>query len=93
MLPHPQGEEESISQALFNIDLALYDFQPPKDFGAEETRMLFELRLLVSTDHLVDPDGEGLHFVRASAMTVDERHRLSNLVDELASVFSRYDHS
>jgi len=90
MLPHPQGEESSMANAMFNIMLGLTDFVVPDDFNEDAARQLQELRRMMVTEGLQN-DGQGLHIALAHTMDVDQRHRFSTLVDELAWYFSEYD--
>ncbi|MFB9112071.1 hypothetical protein QSH39_014820 [Xanthomonas arboricola pv. corylina] len=91
MLPHPAGEEASISEAMHNIMLALDGFQVPDDFNDDAARQLSELREFLNTKGLSDPLKEGLHTVRARGMDEDQRARFSHLVDELAWAFEEYE--
>jgi len=91
MLPHPRGEEASIADAMFNIDLGIDGFQVPDDFNEDAAGQLAELRRMMVRDGLEDPEGVGLYTVLARTWDVDERHRFSHLVDELAWWFSEYD--
>ncbi len=91
MLPHPQGEESSIANAMFNIMIGVHDYHVPDDFNEDAARQLVELREMMNTDGLQDPNREGLHIVLARTMDVDQRQRFSKLVDELAWWFSEYD--
>lgn len=91
MLPHPQGEEASIANAFGEIDAGLHRFEIPDDFSQDGLDALRKLLQLMSTDGLSDPHQEGLYTIRARAMSVDERHELSRLVDDLAFLFDEYD--
>lgn len=93
MLPHSRGEDASIAEAMFNIDLGLDRFEMPEDFNEDAARQLAELRAMMSErEGLADPNGEGLYTVLARTWDVDQRHRFSTLVDELAWYFSEYNH-
>ncbi|KGR44446.1 hypothetical protein [Xanthomonas vasicola] len=91
MLPHPRGEDASIAEAMFNVTLGLNNYQMPDDFNEDAARQLRELQGMMLTDGLEDPNREGLHSVLARTMDVDQRHRFSTLVDELAWWFAEYD--
>ncbi|WP_313242123.1 hypothetical protein [Stenotrophomonas sp.] len=91
MLPHPQGEDASIAEAMFNIDLALDRYEVPSDFNEDAAGQLAELRRLMDRGGLEDSDKIGLYKVLAHTWGVDEQHRFSHLVDELAWWFSEYD--
>ncbi|MEI2453097.1 hypothetical protein [Lysobacter firmicutimachus] len=91
MLPHPQGEEFSMANAMFNVTLGLDDYKVPEDFNEDAARQLRELNEMMKTDGLADPHREGLHTVLARTMDVDQRQRFSTLIDELAWYFSEYD--
>lgn len=91
MLPHPHGEEQSLSSAMFEISMAFHNFAVPDDLGADGIGWIAEIKALMSTEGLSDPNQEGLFLIRAKAMTLDERARFSHLVDELASLFLEHD--
>lgn len=91
MLPHPHGEELSLFSAMKEIGQAFSNFAVPDDLGVDGIGWVAEVKALMSTSGLSDPNGEGLYLVRARAMTIDERARFSLLVDELASLFLEHD--
>ena len=87
MLPHTQGEAASIAAAFHECSLGLMDLREPGltncDLNDEAKTLIRELRGLMDTTGLVDPDGVGLNVVKARTLTDDEKRRLSHIVDEL----------
>lgn len=88
MLPHPQGEDQSIATAFFEcrqgldrFDRALLDDSANKWIG--------QLDQLMATDGLEDHDHEGLFLIKARTLSVDDQLQLSSVIDELQSWFSR----
>lgn len=88
MLPHPQGEAQSIAHAFHECSLGLHELNEDQldDNARSWVRRLKEL---MSTDGLRDPDGRGLWAVKAEDLGVDEKYELSRIVDELAHWFGR----
>ena len=91
MLPHSQGEEQSIANAFHALSLGFNHFD---DRGLDEDarRCVSKLKEMMDTsslDKTDDPKSLGLWFIKASSFTVDDKLELSRLVDELASWFDR----
>lgn len=88
MLPHPNGEEESILHAFHECSLALenIDNDTLDDSQREWVRNLQDF---IDTVGLEDPDGKGLWRVKAEALTESEKFELSRVVDELATSLRR----
>ena len=88
MLPHPNGEEESIMHAFHECSLGLKNVD--KDALDDSQReWVMKLEELMNTDGLEDPDGKGLWRIKAEALTEAEKFELSRVVDELATSFDR----
>ena len=88
MLPHPQGEAQSIASAFFECRLGL-DRLDRTHLDDDSSRWIGELEGLMSTSGLEDPHREGLLVLKARALSSDEQYLLSKVVDELAHWFSR----
>lgn len=84
MLPHPQGIEKSVTTAMFECMIALEEVKDerPEDLEPYLSRLI----ALMDTSGLTDPDGIGLHTVKARMFTEDELHQFSSTVDELANL-------
>lgn len=88
MLPHPNGEEESIVSAFHECSLGLKSID--KDALDDSQReWIIALERLMNTDGLEDPFEKGLWRVKAEALTESEKFELSRVVDELATSFGR----
>jgi hypothetical protein len=88
MLPHPNGEEESIISAFYECSLGLKKID--KDTLDDSQReWVVTLEKLMNTDGLEDHFGKGLFRVKAEALTESEKFELSHVVNELATSFDR----
>jgi len=88
MLPHPNGEEESIMNAFHECSLGLKNIDKDTLDGSQR-EWVVTLEKLLNTDGLEDPFGKGLWRVKAEALTESEKFELSSVVDELATSFDR----
>lgn len=86
MLPHPQGEAESIMHAFHECSLGLHDVRR-ENLDDDARRWLGTLDRLMDTSGLEDPAGIGLWIIKAEKLTVDEKFELSRAIDELANWF------
>ena len=89
MLPHPQGEAQSIAsafsecrQGLDRLDRTAMDY--------DSLTWIRELENLMSTSGLDDPHKEGLFVLKARKLSEDDQFQLSSVVDELAHWFARH---
>ncbi|NWA24721.1 hypothetical protein HX866_07450 [Pseudomonas gingeri] len=88
MLPHPQGEDRSIAEAFFECSLGLTDID--RDQLDDDSRAwVEELDGLMSTEGVLDPKQEGAYLVKAREFTLDDRYRVSHLVDTLHYWFNQ----
>lgn len=83
MLPHPQGEEQSIANAMHECSLGLGNAQPA-DFEETATGWVRTIRGVLDTRGLDDPHGEGTYMAKARQLTSDQRAAFSDAVDQLA---------
>ncbi|MBB1599992.1 hypothetical protein [Variovorax sp. UMC13] len=90
MLPHPHGEVASVTAAMHECAEALGGVKDQRPERLEP--YLSRLISFMDTTGMVDPDGRGLHAVKAESFTDHERHQFANTVDELASKCARYSH-
>lgn len=91
MLPHTQGEAESIKHAFHECDLGLRELDRDA-LDESASAWVRELEGLMDTSGLTDPTGErGTWAIKAEQLTVDEKIELSQLVDSLACWFARDD--
>lgn len=88
MLPHPNGEADSIASAFHECSLGLHQLDE-QDLDDSARDWIATLKELMDTTGLMDPDGRGLWTVKASSLTVEQQFELSNVVNELASWFAR----
>jgi len=88
MLPHPDGEAESIMNAFNECSLGLENLD--RD-GIEEITLknIEMLEELMNTEGLEDPSNKGLHLVKAEQLSIDDKLKLSRIVDDLAYWFDR----
>lgn len=90
MLPHPDGEHKSIANAFRECSLGLHQFDKSQlDDNAKS--WITKLESLMDITGLSDPHSEGLWSVKAKQLTIDEKLKLSLIVDELASWFGYSD--
>ena len=86
MLPHPDGEANSIMHAFHECSLGLLNLD--RNVLDDSVRAwLSRLDELMNTDDIEDPSGRGLWMVKAETLSTEEKIELSNIVDELASWF------
>ncbi|EGH44753.1 hypothetical protein PSYPI_21235, partial [Pseudomonas syringae pv. pisi str. 1704B] len=88
MLPHPNGEDQSIATAFFECRQGLDRFDRSQ-FDESSSIWIRQLDQLMSTDGLEDPDRQGLFLVKARKLSVDDQIQLSTVVDELQFWFRR----
>ena len=89
MLPHPKGESAAVAHAFLEIDLALHSADDSSLEDYARTRIT-RLRQLMDTSGSPHGSETGAWQAKAKGFTVDEKSEVSNLVDELASWFSRH---
>lgn len=88
MLPHPDGEAESVSRALHEVDTALENLDRSRlDEHAE--KWLSELAVLMDYSDVVDEEGKGRAYAKVRTFNIDNLSHLSQLVDDLQSWFDR----
>lgn len=85
MLPHVKGEINSIASAMFEASLGL-DKLNRSTLEPSLQDYLRQLDGLMDTTGLSDPDGEGLHTVKARSFTVDEQAQFSHVIDQIATL-------
>jgi len=89
LLPHPEGEERSIVIAFGECTHGLRGVRREDLTDAAAQRWYDTIQGAMKTDGLEDESGRGLWYVKAEAMTTDERETFANAVDELSAWFSR----
>ena len=89
MLPHPQGEAQSIASAFSECRHGL-DRLDRTELDYDALKWIGELESLMSTSGLNDPHKEGLFLLRARALSEDDQYQLSSVVDDLAHWFARH---
>ena len=89
MLPHPNGEAESIAIAFHEIHHALHQFDRSRVNDGSAIKWLDVVDALMDATGIVDPDGQGLALLKARRLTTEEKFGLSKAVDELAHWFQR----
>ena len=88
MLPHPQGEDQSIATAFFECRQGLDRFDR-KFLDDSSSIWISQLDQLMTTDGLEDPHKDGLFLIKARTLSIDDQLQLSHVIDELQSWFSR----
>ena len=90
MLPHPDGEAESIVSAFAECDRGIKDVdQGGLDEHAWE--WLGKLEALMNTDGLELKFGKALWTLKAERLSEDEKFELSDVVNSLADWFTQAD--
>lgn len=87
MLPHPNGDIESIVNAFHEISLGLKDVDRSA-LDESAGRWVKILDKTMDTDGLDDPHKEGLWTVKARTLGVDELSEFSSSVDDLQCWFN-----
>ena len=91
MLPHPQGEAQSIASAFHELSLGFHRFDE-QSLDEVAKQWVSKLKEMMDTSGLNEADDLnelGLWYIKAGSFTVDDKIELSRLVDELASWFYR----
>jgi hypothetical protein len=86
VLPHPQGESASISNAFHECYLGLMDIRS-EDLDETARVWVSQLREFMDTTGMTDTSGRGLWAKKAEGFSDDEKQRVSTLVGELADWF------
>jgi hypothetical protein len=86
MLPHPRGEQDSITRALNECRLGLRDLDRG---GLDENARgrVRRLEELMATAGFPDANHVGTEAVKPSELSLEEKFELSRIVDELAYWF------
>ncbi|NVZ50245.1 hypothetical protein HX792_07865 [Pseudomonas sp. B6002] len=88
MLPHPQGEDQSIATAFSECRKGLERFDRTL-FDDSSSIWIKQLDQLMKTEGIEDPDREGLFLIKARQLSIDDQLQFSTVVDELQCWFSR----
>lgn len=88
MLPHPDGEEQSLLHAFHECSHGLDEIDRSRLEG-NAADWVEELEAFMDTSGLEDPDDKGLWLVKARHLDTDDRIKVSSLIDELADWFQR----
>ncbi len=95
MLPHARGEATSIAGAFHECSLGLHDLDEKGLMDSvlhdDAKALIRELRKIMSTEGLKDPNKVGLYTVKAESLSYEERLRLSHIIDELNFWFRESD--
>jgi len=89
MLPHPQGEAESVVIAFHECGHGLRGVNVSLIEDDRARELIAKIETAMNTEGLTDTTGRGLFYERAETMTTEEKSTLSDAVDELTSWFSR----
>jgi hypothetical protein len=92
LLPHPNGEEEGLVNAFAECSHGLSGLKVEliEDDGLRDK--IRDLERMMDVEGLVDSTGRGLWHEKAQRMTVEERGRFADAVDDLATWFDRESH-
>jgi hypothetical protein len=86
MLPHPRGEQDSITRAFHECRLGLHDLD--RDGLDENARGRVErLEELMASAGFSDANRVGAEAVKARELSLEEKFELSRIIDELAYWF------
>lgn len=89
MLPHPEGEAQSIAHAFHECSLGLQDIRVDDLDSDSAQSWVAKIRELMDTSGIEDQSGRGTWFSKADQLTVNEKLELSRVVDELAHWFEK----
>lgn len=87
MLPHPNGESQSIAAAFHNISLGLHHLDA-QELDDSSRAWVAIIQDFINTSGLTDIDGRGLWLVKAEQLTFEQKYELSSTVNELANWFA-----
>jgi hypothetical protein len=88
MLPHPEGEAQSIAMCFFDCKMGLTDIKR-EHLDDDAAAWVETLGEFMNTEGIEDPGGVGTYLLRARQLTTDDQMTLSRIVDELAHYFDR----
>lgn len=90
MLPHPQGEAESIASAFHHCLLGFRDLDA-NALDDDARRCVSKITEFMDTKGIEDTTGRGTWAIKAGRLTSDQKFELTQVIDELAHWFeSRY---
>ena len=84
MLPHPEGETESIVNAFSECSQVLR-IHPTPDLDDSASDWAETILGLMDTSKFDESAGDGTWDLKVSSLSVEDKYELSNAVDELAS--------
>jgi hypothetical protein len=84
MLPHPQGETESIVNAFSECSKVLR-IQPTPDLDDSASGWAETILALMDTSKFEESAGDGTWDLTAISLSIEDKYALSNAVDQLAS--------
>ena len=84
MLPHPEGETESIVNAFSECSKVLR-IQPTPDLDDSASGWAETILGLMDTSKFDESAGDGTWDLKVSSLSVEDKYELSNAVDELAN--------
>ena len=87
MLPHAKGEAASIAAAFLEIDLALHHFDETSVESYARDKIV-RLREIMDISQKQHGSETGAWQAKAKGFSAEEKHEVSNLVDQLARWFS-----
>ena len=88
MLPSPHGEAVAIMLAFHECGLGLHQLNE-EGSDARTREKIKRLKELMDTKEIEDPEKRGRWIIKAEQFSMSEKRELSDLVDELASLFDR----
>ena len=86
MAPHPEGEAVSFGHAFLECEHGLRHMRP-EDLDDNARHWVSTIREIMDTAGVVDPHRRGTAFVKAERLSIEDKHRFSAAVDELAHWF------
>jgi len=88
ILPSPHGEAQAIMLALHECHLGLHHLNE-EGLDDNTREKIKRLKELMDTKEIEDPEERGRWLIKAEQFSVSQKRELSDLVDELASLFNR----
>ena len=89
MLPHLEGEAQSIMHAFHECELGLDGIDTTDIDNEDVKRWIAKIRELMDTSDIEDPHQRGTWIIKAEQLSSVQKFELSRAVDELAHWFDR----
>jgi hypothetical protein len=88
MLPHPDGEAQSIAHAFNACSLAFHELDP-QDLDDDARSWFTKIVSLMDTSQVRSSGMRGTHVLKAETLSLDDKLELKDAIDQLADWFDR----